>query len=245
MSGLRSHLIELAQVAFRRVGLDVHRWKRSPKYTLLGLRSLAIRTIIDVGAHEGQFSKWAARLFPDARLYSFEPLPAPYGKLSAWARAQSPPGRVTAFNVALGDIEANAEMQLHVDYTYSSSLLPATGLTGLLFPETRRRATIRVREETLDGVVKREHLTLVPDVLVKLDVQGFEDRVIAGGRDVLNNARACIIEVDIDDLYAGQARFPDLVLALDALGLRYSGNLDQYCAQDGHVIYVDAVFLRA
>src|SRR5438874_9407931 len=109
-------LTDLIQAAFRRVGLDVHRWKRSPKYTLLGLRALPIRTIVDVGAHDGQFSRWMTALFPAARIYAFEPLPEPYAALAAWAsRAPGgPAGRVTTFNRALGDRTMEAEMQVNV-----------------------------------------------------------------------------------------------------------------------------------
>ena len=234
-------LTDLIQAAFRRVGLDVHRWKRSPKYTLLGLRALPIRTIVDVGAHDGQFSQWMTALFPAARIYAFEPLPEPYAALAAWAAGA---GQVTTFNTALGDRTMEAEMQVNVDYTYASSLLPATALSDTLFPETRRKRALRVQQDTLDGVIERNKLELLPDVLIKIDVQGFEDRVIAGGNHAFRQARGCIIEVDIDELYTGQPRFVELVRTLDDLGLTYAGNLDQYCAPDGHAIYLDAVFLR-
>lgn len=198
---------------------------------------------MDVGAHAGQFARWISGIFPQARIYCFEPLPDPYAQLRIWADGQAG-GRVSTFNVALGDRDADAVMQVHVDYTYSSSLLPATELTDALFPETRRRAPLPVKQERLDGLVERHRLDLKSDLLIKLDVQGFEDRVIAGGPHTFRHARACMIEVDLDQLYTGQPRFLDLVRALDELGLEYAGNLDQYYAPDGHVIYADAVFLR-
>jgi hypothetical protein len=85
---------------------------------------------------------------------------------------------------------------------------------------------------------------LIDDVLVKLDVQGYEDRVIKGGCATLARARACIVEANIEALYEGQARFPDLLLAMGELGFRYSGNLDQTYDDDGQVVYFDAVFTR-
>src|SRR5438128_3120008 len=102
MRRIRASVLELVKDAFRTVGLDVHRWKRSPKYTLLGLRSMPIRSIVDVGANEGQFAKWIMGIFPGAKLYAFEPLPGPYEKLAAWARSQG--GSVRTFNLALGDV---------------------------------------------------------------------------------------------------------------------------------------------
>ena len=78
----------------------------------------------------------------------------------------------------------------------------------------------------------------------KLDVQGYEDRVIAGGSKIFATATACILEVCLDSLYEGQAGFLKLLTMLDALGYRYVGNLDQAYGEDGHCIFLDAVFLR-
>ena len=55
---------------------------------------------------------------------------------------------------------------------------------------------------------------------------------------------ACILEVCIDNLYHDQANYSGLVLLLDQMGFRYSGNLEQFYAVDGHVIFFNAVFIR-
>jgi hypothetical protein len=52
------------------------------------------------------------------------------------------------------------------------------------------------------------------------------------------------VEVNIDKLYDQQASFDRLVAQLHELGLRYAGNLEQVYADNGRVIYVDAVFRR-
>ena len=57
-------------------------------------------------------------------------------------------------------------------------------------------------------------------------------------------ARACILEINLDRLYEDQADFQDLVNLLHSIGYRYIGNLDQTYAEDGHVIFIDSVFIR-
>ena len=47
----------------------------------------------------------------------------------------------------------------------------------------------------------------------------------------------------MDELYEGQATFKDIVLLLQDLGYSYAGNLNQTYADDGHVIYIDAIFV--
>ncbi|MDP2279688.1 MAG: hypothetical protein Q8K51_15875, partial [Nitrospirota bacterium] len=45
------------------IGFDVMRLNKSPQYSLLGLRALPIKTIIDVGANTGQFARMIERIF--------------------------------------------------------------------------------------------------------------------------------------------------------------------------------------
>ena len=83
-----------------------------------------------------------------------------------------------------------------------------------------------------------------PELLVKLDVQGFEDRVIRGAAETFRRAAAAIIEVNLDVLYEGQASFRGILEAMEAAGLQYAGALDQVQLQADHVVYFDAFFLR-
>jgi len=101
-----------------------------------------------------------------------------------------------------------------------------------------------VKLTTLDKVVKDSSLNLQPEILIKLDVQGYEDRVLRGGWQTFEKARACILEVSLDPLYEKQATFKGLLLLLESLGYRYAGNLEQNYASDGHVVFVDVVFSK-
>lgn len=228
--------------AFQAFGMDIIRRKNNPSLTLLGLRELPFHTIIDVGANTGQFAKKISSFFPKARLYCFEPLPEPFDTLTSWARTKK--GRVTTFNLAIGEEEGKVEMFLHKDHTPSSSLLATTELSEQYYPFTKEQKCICVRQTTLDVALEEVAEELLPGILVKLDVQGYEDRVIAGGPKIFSKTSACILEVCLDSLYEDQAGFTQLVSTLEDFGLRYSGNLVQVYGEDGHCIFLDAVFLR-
>jgi FkbM family methyltransferase len=223
------------------VGLYVQRQSNNPRANLLGLRNLNIRSILDVGAHAGQFARFARKAFHGVTLYCFEPLPEPFAQLSAWA-ARYPD--VHPINVALGDEAGTAAMFVHTEHSYSSSLLKSTQLSGELFPMTVAQAQTKITVKRLDDVAAVLTPALRGPTLIKLDVQGFEGKVIKGGRRTFANAQACILEVSLDALYEQQSSFKELFLALDELGFRYAGNLDQVYGKDGHVIYLDAVFCR-
>lgn len=231
----------LVRGAVNRAGFDVVRLHNSPKRTLLGLAGLEMGTVIDVGANQGQFARLISGFFPRAQVYCFEPLPGPFQALSAWAQTQNE--RVHCFQMALGDQEGEAEMHLHEQHTPSSSLLPSTDTCHRLYPQTQAESMTRVRVSTLDQELDAVIATMPTPILLKLDVQGFEDRVLRGGKRVLSHCRAVVLEVSVEPLYDGQAEFIDLLSILRDSGFRYAGNLDQSYGDDGRVLFFDALFV--
>jgi FkbM family methyltransferase len=232
----------MVKALLARMGFNVVRNEASPHKTLLGLAQLPFRTIIDVGANTGQFARTISEFFPTARIYCFEPLPQPYQILQDWAKTQS--GRVVAFNFALGSEDGMSEMLVHLDHSPSSSLLATTPLAEQVYPFTKNKQHLMVQVHALDEIWN----SLGPkpaDVLIKLDVQGFEDRVIRGGRQAIMQANACIVEIGLQQLYEYQASLSDVTSLLKDLGYYYGGNLQQTYGVDGRVLYIDAVFTRA
>ena len=92
----------------------------------------------------------------------------------------------------------------------------------------KRQSPLAVNVTTLDLFMNDLSTPLVGDILIKLDVQGYEDRVIRGGMDTFRKARACILEINLDHLYEYQADFQDLTHLLYSLGYRYMGNLTRH-----------------
>jgi FkbM family methyltransferase len=226
----------------RPTGFDLIRRYRVPRTTFLGLGRLPISTIVDVGANRGQFAEEALAFFPRAHVISFEPQPLAFQVLAQ--RAAAGRGRITPVNLAVGDSEGTASMQVHVDWDYSSSLLVTTSLATELFPYQQQQTSMDVRVTTLDRFFEESSLRLEAEILIKIDAQGYDDRVIRGGRAIFKHARVCIVEVNLDQLYERQGSFKDIFLLLDGLGYTFVGNLDQTYATDGHVMFIDAVFER-
>lgn len=233
---------EVAKRAARSFGLSVTRLANDPHATMAGLASDRFRTILDIGASHGEFAKYALQLFPDARLYCFEPLQSSFRELERFAATR--PGNVVAVHAALGEAAGEATIFRHDQHTASSSMLRTTSTTRDVYPQTSLQSEERIRVLTLDGWAAALPEPLAGPLLVKLDVQGFETKVIAGGYQTMRQADACITEVSVASLYEGQARFADLVAALDQAGLHYCGNLAQHCDERGRVMFLDAVFRR-
>ena len=204
------------------------------------LADLGIRTVIDVGANTGQFAHTARRLFPESFIYSFEPLEGCYRELT---RSFTGDPKFRGFNIGLGS--EDRVMTIHQnEFSGSSSMLEMSELHKTTFAYAAKpvaEASVQVRR--LDDVCR--DLTLEPEVLVKLDVQGYEDRVIAGAAELLPRVKVVITETSFEPLYVGQPLFDELYKRITALGFRYHGNLEQAVSpHDGRILQADAIFLR-
>ncbi len=179
------------------------------------------------------------RVLPKARILSFEPLEDCFRQLQANLRSVS---NFKAFRCALGDKDAKQHMYRN-EFSPSSSLLQMNILHKEAFPFTKHEMIETVEVRRLDNVVR--DLNLEDGILVKIDVQGFEDRVIWGGESLIARARVLIVETSFQPLYRGQALFDGIYSLMRDRGFKYMGNLDQLRSPiDGSVLQADAVFVK-
>ena len=223
------------------IGVHVSRLSKQPATTVLGLTSHPIDLIIDVGGNCGQFAQIARAKFPGAHIVSIEPLPEPFAQLETWAKQD---GNTTVLNIGVGEADAVLSINLHVDHSPSSSMLPTLDGGLDIFPQMTRQQALEVPVRRLDDVLTEIGRAAGPNTLLKLDVQGFEEHVLRGAPNTLRQVSALMTEVSIDPMYEGQAEFFNLCQLAYAAGLRYAGNYSQYPANDGHVIFLDACFTR-
>jgi FkbM family methyltransferase len=228
---------KIVKRVFSAAGLKVQR-VGAPS-ALVWMQSMGIRTVIDVGANEGQFAALSHDTFPEARIYSFEPLADCFAELQARMKGIS---GFAAFDCALG--EADGEQDIHRSaYSPASSLLAMDPLCTDAFPHTKGGTTERIHVKRLDDVARGLQIDL--HLLLKIDVQGFEDKVILGGQETLEKARLVLVETSFARLYEGQPLFGDIFQMLSARGFTYQGNFDQLAnPNDGRPLQADALFLR-
>lgn len=201
------------------------------------LKNLRIRTVLDVGANTGQFATKIRELIPGAFIYSFEPLGDAHASLLSEMGGDP---AFKAFNFALGDEETKTVIH-RSSFSPSSSLLPMLELHSAAWPHTAESGTEKIEVRRLDAL----DLSPEPNLLVKIDVQGFEDRVIAGGRATISQAACVVTEVSFQKLYDGQPLFDDIYRTLRALGFEYWGNWDQLLdPRDGRPLQADAIFVN-
>jgi FkbM family methyltransferase len=225
-------------IRLRRLGINYEHYRQLRQPWLL---EMGIKTVLDVGANVGQFAHLAREVFPDARIISFEPLPECFASLQTCLPGQN----FQAFNFALGD--ENAELDFHrAHHSPSSSFLRMTESHIEAFPESKggqESTAVKVQVRKLDEVAGE--LELKDEILLKLDVQGYEDKVIAGGPETLKRVNAIITETSFRSLYQGQTLFQDVHAALLAAGFVFQGNLNQMLSPvDGRIVSADSIFVR-
>jgi len=229
-------------------GCELKRWKKNQaeinkqNETILRnqwLREKKILTIIDVGANTGQFAQKARKLFPDAKIYSFEPIPSVYEKLKKEFVIDV---NFEAYNTALGE-ENGVVSFFQNEFSDSSSCLKMKDNHKEAFPFATNESKIEVRITTLDEVINASDIK--SPYLIKLDVQGFEEKVINGGKNIVENADYIIIEVSFVELYENQPLFDVIYNKLTKMRFRYIGNFEQLLSPlNGEILQADAIFKK-
>lgn len=173
-------------------------------------RGVAVRVIYDIGANVGKWSEMAQSIFDPEATYLFEP----QIRLGELAMARQPiSANWKVLPVALGAAESQSPLNVTQNGAASSLLRPVRSVPewGL---ETVRQEIVRVVD--LDRYAISEHLPN-PD-LVKIDVQGSESLVLAGGMKTLATARILVVEASLESVYAGEPLFSEVMGKLVDLG---------------------------
>lgn len=141
--------------------------------------------IIDVGANAGLFTHLVCTINPSSQVIAFEPLPEMANKIGH-QKAR------TGMNVIVHDKAVS-----NVDGTsvlYASS---ANDTDASLIYHAVSSQPISVGVVKLDSVIDAQRI-----FLIKIDVQGCENEVVAGGTRTLNHAKFLLIEISTAEALA-------------------------------------------
>ena len=176
-----STVYRFAHRMLRGIGLYAHIKSRTPHGTDLQtdiarrLPGYKINRVFDVGANTGQSAVDYVRWPGVAAVDCFEPVPEVYKALVD--RVQSP--SVRCHNVALGDTETTATMEVPDDHSMSAIAETGAGET---------------RVTTLDGFCNEQGITRIG--LVKIDTEGYEMKVLAGAAEMLAASQIDFVQVE-------------------------------------------------
>lgn len=204
------------------------------------LASLNIDLLVDVGANVGQYARGMRRLGYGGPIVSFEPMHSALAELRVAADSD---GNWRVLPSGVSDHEGTAQLNIARN-SISSSLLPMEDLHARVAPSSAYVAAEEIPITTLDKAM--EHLwTDASRLWLKIDVQGLEDKVLAGAQATLKRVSCIQLELSLTPLYSGQATYLPLLTRLHDLGFELAGvepgfiNLD-----NGRLLQMDGLLVR-
>lgn len=195
------------------------------------------RTLVDIGANRGQFALVARRSWPDAQIYSFEPLEAP---CRLFRRVFAGDSRTRLFSAGIAPVRERRVIHLSRRED-SSSLLPI-GAQAEFFPGTEEAGRVEVEVGPLGEWLSAPEIE--PPAFLKIDVQGFEGEVLRGSEPLSDRFAYVYVEASFVELYQGQALADEVIRFLQDAGFRLEGIHNLAYAASGMAVQGDFFFVR-
>ena len=212
--------------------------------------------IFDVGANRGQSIDYFKKIYPTSIIHSFEPVKEEYQKLIHNYKSKS------IFLNNEGVADSNKLLKLYTTKgTAHSSFLKISPNTPWLKKRARYWNTIsknfiikveKIKMITLDEYCKKKNISGI-DIL-KIDTEGFEDRVLQGAKKLLNNNKIKLImtEIKLDKTHGKPNSFFDIekylvknnfrAYALEILGNGFASRLNDSFGCD--ILYFNENFKK-
>jgi FkbM family methyltransferase len=192
--------------------------------------------VVDIGANEGAFTAGVLSVAPEATIIAVEPGPAPRARMQARVGALP---NVEILDVAVAAMSGTATFHLAA-HDHNSSLRAAhPDMQTEIDPGWAPVGELHVRTVTLDQLIGSRSV----DVL-KIDVQGSEMDVIAGGEATLARTRAVLLEMNFMSQYDGDATFNTLHAEMDRRGFSLVNVSPTLTTRDGTAIFIDGCYTR-
>lgn len=206
------------------------------------LEARGVNVVFDVGANSGQYAADLRMAAYGGRIISFEPLSGPFSLLE---RNAGKDPLWDCWRCALGDVEGTISINVAGNAGASSSILPMLKSHQDAFPPANYVGTEEVPIHRLDSI-STKLLKPADSVFLKIDVQGFEKQVIAGGKQTVSDH--CVgmqLELSFLPLYEGGMLIREALDLAYSLGFTLTGLLPGFTdPRDGRMLQADGIFFR-
>ena len=230
------------RLALHKIGLDIvpfsPRTEAQTRDRLL--KQIRADLVVDVGDNKGQYASMIRQTGYRGEILSLEPMQDAFGVLESLA-AQDPAWR--ALRLGAGDATAETEINI-AGNSYSSSILPMNASHSNALRDSayvgRERIAIRRLDEVMNdlGLSGRR-------IYLKIDTQGFEDRVLRGASGIMQDVHAIELEASFVRLYDGQLLFDELHRQVTGAGY-FPVHIEPGFADEmtGELLQVDVIYLK-
>lgn len=204
---LNPHLLKLI---FKGIYLPVY-----VQYEWLKQYKKSIKTILDVGAYYGRVTKSLNYLFPNAKIYAFEPVEENCKIIEKRVHSKN----VVLVRCGLGDKEETQRFYKYDNPALSSTL--SINYNNTKFKSAKQIDLITIKTDTLDNFFKDKKIK--GNILLKIDTQGSELLILRGGKNLLKKIAIIHLETSFEEFYNKQFLFSDIYTFLTNYGFTYCG----------------------
>jgi len=200
-----------------------------------------IDLVLDVGANKGQYAR---ELRDDlgfrGEIVSFEPVQEAFRTLESSAGADP---LWTAVNWALGDVDGTQEINVSAN-SYSSSMLNMLPAHLKSAPTSNYVRREKIETRKLDSVFG-SFCNPGRKIYLKMDVQGFEARVIKGAEECLRHIDTIQLEMPLTPMYEDELSFGALHEILLGKGYQLVSLEPGFADRStGQLLQVDGIYRR-
>jgi FkbM family methyltransferase len=200
-----------------------------------------VNTIFDIGANEGQFGSMIRNFGYKGKIISFEPLT--HARKRLHKISQNDRLWKVAPQSAIGEV--NGEIEIHIaGNSESSSVLNMLESHIKAAPNSKYIGSERVPLRTLDtlAIDYTENNSIV---FLKIDTQGYEEKVMNGAHKLMKNIVGLQIEISLVPLYEGHSLLDEMLLNLKEKGFELWGLSTVFSDPDtAQLLQIDATFFR-
>ena len=207
-------------------------------------------TIFDIGANKGQSIIRFQKIFKNPIIHSFEPIPNEFEILKKNFENNK---NIKLNNFALGELEEYKDFNIAASSGTSSfnkinhgtKWLEVRSKQNNIATENYIEKVEKVKIKTLDDYCKINNINHID--LIKIDTQGYEDKVLEGSLNYLKDQKvsSIITEIMFDDIYDKSFTFSDIEKYLIPNGYRMVGiELSNNNLFSGLVFFADVLYFN-
>jgi len=211
--------------------------KRIDLYSKFG-----VNLILDVGANVGQYSMEMRGIGYKGKIISFEPTLQAYNLLHKNTLKER---KWKCVNIGLGDNDEDIEINISSN-SFSSSIMEITSVCIESEPNSAFIAKEKVKIRKLDSVFGLYVAEGEKNILLKLDVQGYEHNVLEGAKNSLENICGIQTEMSMIELYKNEMLFNEMIENLRVKGFELCSIEPGFSdPKSGKLLQVDGIFFKS
>jgi 2-O-methyltransferase len=185
--------------------------------------------ILEAGAHIGTDTLEMAKLWQNATIHAFEPVPDLFQFLSKNTQGVS---NIHIYPLALSDVTGELDIHISSGNSNGSSSILAPKQHLDVHPDVLFEEKMRVKTTTIDDWARQQQIQKID--MLWLDLQGYELPVLTKSLSILRGVKVIYTEVNLIENYENNATYSELknwlhtqgfVVKREALAWKDGGNV--------------------